>query len=139
MKKLMAFGLAMMMCLLCASAFAEFIGEGAVVAPDSKELVVSLRENGTTGYVWTVAGLEGQATLALKDDQTVIPAESEGLTGAPSIRMWTFTLDQPGTVTLTFTYGRAWEEKGIDTRTLTVTLTADGALSYAMDGWNIAQ
>ena len=135
MKKLMALGLAMLLLAGCAQAFALDETEGVTFTKNANEITVTLIENGSTGYTWALKGLDGQSTLALKEDRTEEIAGTEGLVGAPGKRVWVFTIEQMGTATLTFSYQRPWEEQAIDERTLTVTLGEQGALQYGMSGW----
>ena len=135
MKKLVALGLAMLLLVGCAQAFALDETEGVTFTRNANEITVTLIENGTTGYTWALKGLEGQSTLALKEDRMEEISCAEGLTGAPGKRVWVFTIEQMGAATLTFSYQRPWEEKAIDERTLTLTLGEQGALQYGMSGW----
>lgn len=136
LKKLMAMGLVMLLLIGCAQAFALDETEGVTFNPSTNEITVTLIENGTTGYVWALKGLDGQSTLTLTEDRTEALPGTEGLTGAPVRRVWVFSVGQMGAVTLTFSYQRPWEENApVDERTLTVTLGEQGALQYAMSAW----
>lgn len=105
--------------LLCATAFAAANTPAASAARDAKPLVgdavnllltnqpfaVSLSENPSTGYAWSViiAG-EGIEQIGEETD-----AKDTGLVGAPSNRRWIFRANKAGNATLTFDYERSWE------------------------------
>ena len=91
---------------------------------DTKTLVtVSLDENPSTGYGWQyTASEEGVLHLTADEYHSDAPA---GIVGAGGIRSLSFTGLKAGTVVLTFTYLRPWENVPIRTVVIEFKVTAD--------------
>jgi inhibitor of cysteine peptidase len=74
--------------------------------PQGGEVVIRLKENPTTGYVWALD----------QTDDTVLPLQSSDFSptpvagvGAGGTRTFTFTAGQPGTAHLQLKLWREWE------------------------------
>ena len=81
-------------------------------------LVVSLRENPTTGYMWEVSnsGAGQMRLVATKSDKPTHP----GLVGASTTKHWIFETVKPGKMRLQMAYRRAWEKGKAAAKTLKV-------------------
>ena len=100
------------------------------VDPDTGVLTVRLSANASTGYEWTFTTTDDQAVELLTSEYVEDEAE-EGLVGVGGTYVASFRgLKQTAdTVELTFSYGRSWEEKPIEMRTLTLSADQDNKLS----------
>lgn len=140
MKKYLSALLALVLLLaVCAPALAAMPSEGVAWDDENRQVVLTLIENGTTGYLWALEGLDEKGLLALAEngDQTeYLGGETE--VGAPSLRTWRFTILGAGTQTLTLRYARSWEtDAPARVMTLTVSVLDNGALSLSLSGWTI--
>lgn len=68
---------------------------------------VTMEQNVTTGYCWTV---EKDDSVKLLAEKAVDTQTDEMITGAPQIRTWIFKCDVPGEYTIKYTYERTFEE-----------------------------
>lgn len=88
------------------------------------EVVIRLRENGTTGYVWSVREL-GDG-LALVSDEFVPPGPQRGA-GAAGERLVRIRAvarrPAPGSADVVLEHGRAWEPEPIERRRVRVVVT----------------
>jgi inhibitor of cysteine peptidase len=92
----------------CASK--KIYGEGAsTVNGRAGELfVVELASNPTTGYSWMlVAQPDPTVATLMETDYAVSSSSALGQGGGH--QRWTFRLVSPGSTTITFGYGRTWE------------------------------
>lgn len=76
-------------------------------------LEITLAENVTTGYRWTVDSSSCAGTLALDSDQAARPEGAPP--GAGGHRTWAFTAQQEGGCALHFRYARPWEKEATGT------------------------
>ena len=84
-------------------------------------LIVSLPENGTTGYLWNMTVSPG---LAIVDDTFVSSDKAGTLVGAGGTRTWTIKVNNAGSQWVKGVYMRSWEPvTGSDT-TFTLTVVA---------------
>ena len=83
---------------------------------------VSLDANATTGYAWSCA-VDGDAVKLTEDRYVTAPAK--GMVGVGGTQIYVFEAVKPGLVTITFTYGRAWEKGPIRTETLVLQVADD--------------
>ena len=137
MKKSIFTALLLILTLTCANALAiPMPAEGAAYNEETHQIVLSLIENASTGYEWTVEGTDGQALLSLAgEDYISLSDENPAAPGTPSAHIWLFDLNGAGEATLTLSYARAWEENSAcRTITLTVSVSQDGSLSYSISG-----
>lgn len=71
---------------------------------------IGLGSNATTGYRWQVSEVEGGVlTPGTPFGEEITDAHAPGMVGVGGTTHWQYVASQPGTVTLTFTYGRPWE------------------------------
>ena len=100
------------------------------IDPDTGVLTVRLSANASTGYEWTFTTTDDQAVELLTSEYVEDEAE-EGLVGVGGTYVASFRgLKQTAdTVELTFSYGRSWEEKPVEMRTLTLSVDQDSKLS----------
>ena len=78
----------------------------SVDVPQGTEIVIRLKENPTTGYLWAVD----------QNDDAVLPLQSsdfdmtpDAAAGAGGTRIFTFAAGQPGTVHLQLKLWREWQ------------------------------
>jgi inhibitor of cysteine peptidase len=76
---------------------------GSVAVAQGDTLAVRLREQGTTGYLWTVEAADG---LKLRDSQYVARGERPGAAGYHEFR---FQAEAAGTHVLRFKHWRDWQ------------------------------
>ena len=100
------------------------------IEPDAGVLTVRLSANATTGYEWTFTSTDESAVELITSEYVEDEADADlvgvGGTYVASFRGLKQTAD---TVELTFSYGRSWEEKPIEMRTLTLSVDQDNKLS----------
>jgi inhibitor of cysteine peptidase len=90
----------------------EVVGvrDGQTLVRVGQSLAIGLPSNATTGYQWQVSGVEGSVlTPGTPFGEEVTDAHQPGLVGVGGVTHWRLTAARPGSVTLTFTYRRAWE------------------------------
>jgi len=95
-----------------------------VTVADGGTVTVSLGSNPTTGFSWDEAAQIADPTVLQQTGMEMVPAEGQGLVGAPGTQVWTFKALKTGTTTVAMEYSRPWEggEKGVWTFDLTVTV-----------------
>lgn len=95
-----------------------------VTVAEGGTLTVSLGSNPTTGFTWDQAAQIADPTILQQTGSELLPAEGQGLVGAPGTQVWTFKALAKGTTTVAMEYSRPWEggEKGVWTFDLTVTV-----------------
>ena len=100
------------------------------IEPENGVLTVRLSANATTGYEWTFTSTDENAVELITSEYIADEAAADqvgvGGTYVASFRGLKQTADS---VELTFSYGRAWEEKPIEMRTLTLRVDQDNKLS----------
>ncbi len=100
------------------------------IEPETGVLTVRLSANVNTGYEWTFVSTDESAVELITSEYIADEAAADqvgvGGTYVASFRGLKQTAD---TVELTFSYGRAWEEKPIEMRTLTLSIDKDNRLS----------
>lgn len=85
---------------------------GRVVDARVNDLVIiSLRENPTTGYMWDVQATDG---LTLKSDQFKRPFSYPPRAGAGGVHTWDYSITGAGTQEFSATYHPAWMPAGED-------------------------
>lgn len=100
-------------------------------AKDGKSVSIVLEENGTTGYRWAVTNANDKIAKLTKDD-FFIPAESQGMAGAPGTRVFTYSVVSQGVTTVVLSYERSWESTPIRVITVSLTVAADMTVSAAV-------
>jgi len=95
----------------------------SVEVGSSGTLTVKLGANPTTGYQWGDAQISNTSVIAQQSYNYVEPEDTD-LMGAPGTDVWVFDTKAAGSATITFSYGRSWEE-GDATYTLTVNVTVE--------------
>ena len=93
-------------------------------------LTVRLSANANTGYEWTFTSTDESAVELITSEYIADEAAADQI-GVGGIYVASFRgLKQTAdTVELTFSYGRSWEEKPIEMRTLTLRVDQDNKLS----------
>jgi inhibitor of cysteine peptidase len=119
--RIMSLGLAALAVAMCAAALLAACGGSGgatlkvteadnaktVTAKVGDEVSVTLKENPTTGYEWTMIAGPG---LAAQSDTYIGPSPSASpLLGAGGVHTWLYKVDKAGTLTLTGVYARSWE------------------------------
>lgn len=130
--------------LLLISIFILLVSSGCtakkIVLPSGSEvegdkLTITLEENPTTGYVWTLkVGTEN--IVALESDEYIATQTSENIVGSGGNHIWNFKGVSPGETVLTFKYYRPWEKEdtAIETRIFTVIVSEEGDISSVVSG-----
>ena len=87
---------------------------GIFEAAGDSQVVIKVRENPTTGFMWSVDSSDCGARLTQVDNDFVAP--TNGLIGAGGQRVWTFQTPDPSSnyirglpCDLDFFVGRSWE------------------------------
>lgn len=100
----------------------------SVTVAKSGSLTVVLCSNPSTGFQWA-ENATISATSVIRQtshDYEAGQANSEEMiTGAPGQDTWVFTPQKTGPATISFTYGRPWEDGEKDVWTLTVNVTVE--------------
>lgn len=128
MKKLIALILSLMLILSATGALADAVAWSA----ESREVVLTLDENPSTGFQWIMSPLGRQMFLSLLGDET--STSDPDMDGAPGEHRWSFQLTGSGEETLYFTYERPFEENNA-IRVIAVTFKVDaetGFFSYTL-------
>lgn len=69
----------------------------------AEDFQVSLAENPSTGYSWSVTTAPDKAIVVQKGESLFVPAPgSSGMVGAGGTEIWTFTAEAPGSTTIVF-------------------------------------
>lgn len=95
----------------------------------TKQITIELQSNPSTGYSWNWSQ-EGTGSLALVED--TFERSSSPLVGAPGKQVFVFSGDDPGSVTLTFTYARPWETTSLasqDTKVFFYVVDSNGNIA----------
>ena len=71
-------------------------------------ITIELASNPTTGYSWRMVA-QPEPTVATLLDTDFVTAASSSLGQGGGLQHWTFKLVAPGTTSMTFGYGRTWE------------------------------
>lgn len=90
-------------------------GAGDVSVAVQDTLMVRLPENGTTGYVWSIA--ERGEGLVVADDR---PAVADGAVGAGGEHVFQLRAEQAGDWQVAFRLARQWESGALEERRLRV-------------------
>jgi predicted secreted protein len=85
------------------------------VIPIQKLAVVSLVENGSTGYSWHYL-VSDENILLFNSEETITTTGDKNIVGAPMVHNWKFKAIAPGNVTLKFAYCREWEAKSLEAK-----------------------
>lgn len=87
--------------------------QSSVELPLGNVAVISLEENGTTGYTWHYL-VEDESILTFLSEETKATNQNDKVVGAPSIHTWKFSAAKAGQSTLKFAYCREWEAKALE-------------------------
>jgi inhibitor of cysteine peptidase len=83
---------------------------------------VTLKENPTTGYEWSMIAGPG---LTAVSDEFIGPSSSPSpMMGAGGVHTWVYKVDQAGTLTLTGVYARSWESESKSAADFSLTVDA---------------
>src|SRR5215813_14829241 len=82
-----------------------------------QEFTVSLKSTPTTGYVWEVQKLPPGVVLSGSDYETPKGAIKPG---SPVTQVFRFKVQTAGEYNITFVLKRSWENKAIETHTVTL-------------------
>lgn len=83
--------------------------------PIGDTLKLTLEENRTTGFKWTLES-KGEGVCKLVSDDF----EPGGKVGQPGKHRWVFRAERPGSDSIKLSYGRSWEKKGKAEQTFTL-------------------
>lgn len=84
-------------------------------------IVLSLPENGTTGYLWNLTTSPG---LAVMNDNFVSSDKTGTMAGAGGTRTWEITVNQAGDQWVKGVYSRSWEPVTGSETTFSLTVAA---------------
>ena len=95
-----------------------------VVVAEGCTITVTLGSNPSTGFSWDEGAHIADPTVLQQTGSEMVPAEGQGLVGAPGAQVWTFKALTQGTTIVSMQYSRPWEggEKAVWTFDLTVTV-----------------
>ena len=102
---------------------------------DGDKLTITLEENPTTGYVWTLK-IGTENVVALESDEYMPTQTSANMVGSGGNHVWNFKGVSAGETVLTFKYYRPWEKEdtAIKTRVFTVIVSEEGEISSVVSG-----
>jgi len=130
--------------LLLISIFSLLVFSGCtakkMVLPSGSEvegdkLTITLEENPTTGYVWTLK--VGTDNIVMLESDEYIPVQtSANVVGSGGKHVWNFKGVSKGETMLTFKYYRPWEKEdtAIETRIFTVIVSEKGEITSVVSG-----
>jgi inhibitor of cysteine peptidase len=79
-----------------------------ITATVGEQIVIELASNPTTGFTWMPSGRSNPLVVTLMtSDFEPNPSSTFGTGGH---HRWTYRAVGPGSTTITFTYGRTWEQ-----------------------------
>ncbi|TDQ73917.1 protease inhibitor I42 family protein [Sphingobacterium yanglingense] len=82
----------------------------ALNVPHGNEIIVSVYENLSTGFMWNLEGPNASVQLLKEEHKSQkIP---KGMVGVGSTKVYVFKALNPGKCELAFTYSRGWEPSG---------------------------
>jgi inhibitor of cysteine peptidase len=86
------------------------------------KITIELKENPTTGYRWTIGGID-EALLAIKGDEFLPPDQKSPGTGG--LRRFLFCAKAEGSTALTLINKRAWQrdDKAVNTFNLAIRIS----------------
>ena len=90
-----------------------------LTVPANERVLVSLKENPTTGYMWNATVSKGLSVIA----DTYYPPNS-ALVGAGGYREWILAPDGVGTYTFKAVYMRSWEGATATDETFSLVIVA---------------
>ena len=102
---------------------------------EGDKLTITLEENPTTGYVWTLK-MGTENIVSLESDEYIPIQTSENVVGSGGNHVWNFNGVSKGETVLTFKYYRPWEKEdsAIETRIFTVTVSENGEIVSVVSG-----
>jgi inhibitor of cysteine peptidase len=101
----------------------EVTGAGSVEVDVGDEIVIQLPENATTGYLWSVREMGDGLDLV---EDTTIPATARQGVGAGGVRVIRVRAVAPTRGDLVLQLRRAWEDRPIEERRVTVIARGPG-------------
>jgi inhibitor of cysteine peptidase len=87
-----------------------------------QQVVVRLKGNATTGFLWMVKSVEGGAAEAVGKVEYKPDAAAAGMVGVGGVFEATFRAVAPGKATITLEHRRPWEQGVAPLETFVVTL-----------------
>lgn len=105
-------------------------GEGFKIGRKGKNLKITLISNASTGYGWQYE-ISDTSVLSLKDEKYIQKDTGDiPLCGAPGIQSYIFRAEKEGTVKITLTYLRPWDEASVlRTNIYTVKINKKGRIT----------
>ena len=105
--------LALLACVACVTGIPGFASkkvyrEGAptITGRTGESIVIELASDPSTGFSWMQVGHpDSRIVTLMESDYAQAPSAAAGVLGH---QRWTFRLTGPGTVNITFGYGRTW-------------------------------
>jgi len=90
-----------------------------------QEIIVSLKGNPTTGYSWSLAGIDGQAVALDGEVKYKEDRHPAGMVGVPGMFHAKFKTLKPGKSTVRLEYRRPWEKDVKPVETFEVTVSVE--------------
>lgn len=102
---------------------------------EGDKLTITLEENPTTGFVWTLK-MGTENIVSLESDEYIPVQTSENVVGSGGNHVWIFKGISKGETVLTFKYYRPWEKEdtAIETRIFTVIVNENGEITSVVSG-----
>ncbi|MDD4889309.1 MAG: protease inhibitor I42 family protein [Phycisphaerae bacterium] len=94
----------------------------AVAAKVGGSVVIKLKGNATTGYLWTVKSVDGKSVTAVGDVKYTPAAAAQGVVGSGGVFVATFKAAAAGKAVITMGYTRPWEKNKPPLETFRVTV-----------------
>ena len=104
-----------------ATAYTEANNNDTVAAKVGDQIVVTLKDNPSTGYSWKMKLGPGLARVSSK---FTAPSTSPQLVGASGKRTWVIKVEEVGALKLTGVYMRAWENVTKNAASFSLTINA---------------
>lgn len=93
------------------------VDRAAYDVPVGKFALVSLTENGSTGYSWHYM-IDDESVIAFSEENSKATNSDKNIVGAPNIHTWKFKALKPGATSIKFAYCREWEAKALESKIL---------------------
>jgi len=111
------------------SASASQLKEG--VTWTDQQIEVSLIENPSIGYSWSLSGIDQQKAVTLGKEETVSSGSSDAV-GTDSLHQWILKPSAEGDADLEFTYARSFEKGTAPVRTVAVEISVQADMTFTV-------
>lgn len=95
---------------------------------DDSIIAIQLPGNYTTGYTWSYQ-MDTEGVVSEQSDDYATTNTDSSVDGAGGIQTYVFKAESDGTVTITFSYARSWEDAEPDSTAIYVLTVKDGHIT----------